>query len=465
MTGPPGWPPISPESTLPPGLRLAGVLVRFGAWLIDSVIIGLISLGMVLLAAAAGAIGINPAAESQLQTAPLAVPTVAPYVANLPLLAVFAALLVLVNVVYVTVLIARFRGLPGQRMLSLQVGDAATGRNLNWRRALLRSVLCIGIPMAGAAGFLYSIMALESSVPWSEIANPQPGGAAETWLSSWAGPILVAILAFIVWPVVLLVWTASSSTRQGLHDIAAGSQVVGRAPVNHGFVYSAGPIPGYTAGAWPPANQSADAASDVPDGPYGPPAPPAPPIVQEVDHAPLWARSKGGTDTPSRLRGATMGRRTAAYLMDSVVIFTVFSLIEAILLVTVLKSASPADSSPIILDERTSILMGLLGGVLQIVYFVPGWALWRGTICQRLLHLEVADATTGKALGWMDSFLRWTIVQGPIALVTIVPQAARTPVLFVATLWMFYLQYSTQNNRQWQGLHDRFVNSRVGQEP
>ena len=159
-----------------------------------------------------------------------------------------------------------------------------------------------------------------------------------------------------------------------------------------------------------------------------------------------------------------MGRRTAAYLMDSVVIFTVFSLIEAILLITVLKSASPADSSPIILDERTSILIGLLGGVLQIVYFVPGWAVWRGTICQRLLHLEVADATTGKALGWMDAFLRWTIVQGPIALVTIVPQAARTPVLFMATLWMFYLQYSTQNNRQWQGLHDRFVNSRVGQE-
>jgi hypothetical protein len=448
---------------LPPGLRVAGVPVRFGAWMIDSVITGLISIGMVLVAAAAGAIGINPAAESQLQNAPLAIPTVAPYVANLPLLAVFAASLVVVNVVYVTVLLARFRGLPGQRMLSLQVGDAVTGRNLSWRRAFVRAVMSIGIPSAGATGFLYSIVALESSVPWSEIANPQPGGAAETWLASWAGPIMVAILAFIAWPVVLLVWTASSSTRQGLHDIAARSQVVGRAPARAGFGFSAGQMPGYTAAY--PAHQSADAAPVSPGDPESQPPLIAEPVVQELDRAPLWTRVGNGTDTPSRLRGATMGRRTAAYLMDCVVIYAAFSLLQAILLVTLLKSATPADSSQVMFDERTSILIGLLGGVLQLVYFVPGWAIWRGTVCQRLLHLEVADVTTGKALGWMDAFLRWTIVQGPIALVTIVPQAARTPVLFMATVWMFYLQYSTQNNRLWQGLHDRFVNSRVGQEP
>jgi len=83
---------------------------------------------------------------------------------------------------------------------------------------------------------------------------------------------------------------------------------------------------------------------------------------------------------------------------------------------------------------------------------------------QRLMHIEVADATTGKALGWMDAFLRWAIMQGPIALVTIVPEVARAPVVFVATAWVFYLYYSTQTNRNWQGLHDRFVNSRVAQE-
>ena len=444
-----GWPTIRPQASLPPGLRVAGMGVRLGAWLIDSLILGLVFVGIVLLAAGVGAIGINPEAERQLASAPGTLLTVAPYVANLPLLAVFAVLLVLVNVGYATVLVARFRGLPGQLMLSLQVGDAASGRNLGLRRALLRTVLCIGIPTAGAAGFLYGIVALESSVPWSEVANPHSGGVAETWLAAWAGPILVAMLAFFIWPVVLLIWTASSSTRQGLHDVAARSQVVGRAPAVVGFGYSAGQLPGYPGGAWPPGfvppgfvpppggwptvNQSADAA---------PVAPVAPVALQTLDPAPVWSRSGDGTVAPSRLRGATVGRRTAAYLMDSVVVYVVFAMIQAILLVTVLKSVAPADSSPAAFDERTSILVGLVGGLLQVVYFVPAWALLKGTLGQRLMHMEVADATTGKSLGWMDAFLRWAVMQGPIALVTIVPQAARTPVVFVATAWLFYLHYT-----------------------
>jgi uncharacterized RDD family membrane protein YckC len=519
MTGQQWWPTIRPQASLPPGLRVAGMGVRLGAWLIDSLILGLVFVGIVLVAAAAGAIGINPEAERQLESAPGAIPTVAPYTASLPLLAVFAVLLVLVNVGYATVLVARFRGLPGQLMLSLQVGDAATGRNLSPRRALLRAVLSIGIPSAGAAGFLYSIVALESSVPWSEVANPQTGGAAETWLASWAGPILVAMVAFFVWPVALLLWTATSSTRQGLHDVAARSQVVGRAPMLLGYGYSAGQMPGYPPGelppgfvppgaqpfgsppygAWPVVNQPAAGAPGDPDAPGAPGAPqipdepPAldgsepqmprpggqgPPLPggwlgryrkaadsgKLPDRTPFWPRSGGETDTPGKVRGATIGRRTAAYLVDSVVVYMLFSLIQTILLVTVLKSVAPADSSQAVFDERTSILVGLLGGLLQMVYFVPVWVIWRGTMAQRLMHLEVADATTGRALGWMDAFLRWAVLQGPMALVTIVPQVARGPMVFVATAWVFYLHYSTQTNRDWQGLHDRFANSRVAQE-
>ncbi|HEX7612788.1 MAG TPA: RDD family protein, partial [Candidatus Limnocylindrales bacterium] len=211
-------------------------------------------------------------------------------------------------------------------------------------------------------------------------------------------------------------------------------------------------------GGWPAVNQSADATSDAPA------APDAPVVLPAPNRAPLWPRPGDGADTPSRLRGATVGRRTAAYLMDSVVVYVVFDLIQAILLMTVLKSVASADSSQAVFDERTSILVGLLGGLLQVIYFVPTWALLKGTMGQRLMHIEVANATTGKALGWMDAFLRWAVMQGPIALVTIVPEVARAPVVFVATAWIFYLYYSTQTNRNWQGLHDRFVNSRVAQE-
>jgi hypothetical protein len=461
---------------------VASVAARLGAWLVDSLILGVVFVIVVLVAAAAGAIGINAEAERQLEIAPTSLPTVAPYLANLPSLAVFAGFFVLVSVGFATVFVARFRGLPGQLMFSLQVGDAETGRNLRLRLALVRAVVSVGIPSAGAAGLLFSVVALESSVPWSEVVNPQPGGAAETWLASWAAPILVAMLALFVWPVVLLISTAASRTHRGLHDLAGRSQVVGRARASFGYGRPVGQMPGYPPGAWPPGvmpptsawpgfDHSAGALPgglDAPSAPAGPdsssdaaPDPAEPPVLAR---APLWTGLRGQDDTPVRLRGATIGRRTAAYLVDTVVVYMIFALIQTILLMTVLKSAAPADSSQVVFDERTSILIGLLGGLLQVIYFVPGWAIWRGTIAQRLMHLDVADASTGKKLGWLDAFLRWAVMQGPIALIAIVPQVARAPMVFVATAWVFYLQYSTQANRNWQGLHDRFVNSRVAQE-
>jgi hypothetical protein len=99
------------------------------------------------------------------------------------------------------------------------------------------------------------------------------------------------------------------------------------------------------------------------------------------------------------------------------------------------------------------------------MYFTAGWAMWRGTPGQRLMHMRVGDATTGKALSWMDSLARWAVLQGPFALVTIVPAVARTPVLMAASCWIAYLLYSMTTDSEVRGLHDRFLNSRVGLEP
>jgi hypothetical protein len=80
------------------------------------------------------------------------------------------------------------------------------------------------------------------------------------------------------------------------------------------------------------------------------------------------------------------------------------------------------------------------------------------------MGMEVTEAATGKALGWMDSVVRWAVLQGPFALVTIVPQVARGAVLVVAAVWVWFLLYTTRNDPDLRGLHDRFTNSRVTQE-
>ena len=93
--------------------------IRIGAWAIDSLILIVFQLVFWMFAFAIGALRINPAAQNQMETAPLTLPTVAPYRANLSLLAVLLALFVVLNVVYAAVCWARLRGMPGQRILSL----------------------------------------------------------------------------------------------------------------------------------------------------------------------------------------------------------------------------------------------------------------------------------------------------------------------------------------------------------
>jgi uncharacterized RDD family membrane protein YckC len=165
--------------------------------------------------------------------------------------------------------------------------------------------------------------------------------------------------------------------------------------------------------------------------------------------------SGGESDARQKLHAATVGRRIAGYLIDCVIVYMVFSLAAAGVAAALLPSGAAT------IDERTYILLGLVGGSLQLAYFTVGWAVWQGTLGQRLLHMRVADATTGKSLGWMDAIVRWAILQGPFALATIVPEVARLFVLMAAVVWSMYLLRTTTTDPDLRGLHDRFLNSRV----
>lgn len=88
------------------------------------------------------------------------------------------------------------RGTFGQRALGMQVGNAADGATLTMEQAVKRWL---------AVGGVFSL---------AQFLNPLP-----------LLGLLIA-LASIVWVIALLVTTAQSPTKQGLHDQFAGSVVV-----------------------------------------------------------------------------------------------------------------------------------------------------------------------------------------------------------------------------------------------
>ena len=459
---------------LPPGLGLAGMGVRVGAWLIDSLILGAIHVGFWISILVAGVITIDPEAQRQMKASPLTMPTVAPYRANLTALAALMAVFVLLNVLYAAFFWWKLRGMPGQRLLALQVGAAATGRNLSLGRALIRSVVAVGIPMAAVAGLLFAVFALETSVPWPDLLDPKSGGPAEAWLSKWSLPVDLALLGALGWPGLLLASTAASPKRQGLHDRLAGSLVVGKAraipPSPFGYYSGYGPAygppgavpPGVVPpSAWPPGVVPPGAAPGDLQAPAPGPAdfqgapPDAPSSPGGISP---WLAPPDQSEARPALRIATVNRRLAAYMFDCVLVYGVYLMTASIVVAALMPSSATT------LDERTFILLGLAGGLEQLLYFVSGWTLRRGTLGQRLFHLRVADVVSGKALGPIDALVRWAVLQGPFALASIVPGGVRDLTILVASGWMLYLYYTTITDPDQRGLHDRFPGTRVSQD-
>jgi uncharacterized RDD family membrane protein YckC len=87
---------------------------------------------------------------------------------------------------------------PGQRVFKMQVGNAFDGAALTTRQITIRWLTLFGL------GILSTL------------------------------PILAGLggLAAFIWDIVLLVTTASSATKQGIHDRWAGSAVVATGPQN-----------------------------------------------------------------------------------------------------------------------------------------------------------------------------------------------------------------------------------------
>jgi uncharacterized RDD family membrane protein YckC len=166
-------PPSQVEVPGAPGLVFAGVATRFVAYLVDSILIGI------------------PAAIIAGLLAPPAATSLDQSFTSDPLTVVIYAALSLVY--FVGLWMSGRKATLGMRMMKLQVGSAFAGNTLTIGQAATRWAL-LGYPL----GLLTAIPAI----------------------SGLAG------LVQLVWVLILLVSTAASPTKQGIHDRFANSAVV-----------------------------------------------------------------------------------------------------------------------------------------------------------------------------------------------------------------------------------------------
>ena len=172
----------------PAGLYYADVPNRTIAYIIDAIILGIVNL---VVGAILSGIGLN---AFTINSNPTNIGDLLSYnpVVGLIQAVIFAA----ISGAYFIYTWTTMRGSPGQKVLGMQVGNASDGRTLTTEQAIKRW-LALGAPFGVA-----------------QALNPVPGLG-----------ILIGLAAF-VWFIALLVTTAQSPTKQGLHDRYAGTVVV-----------------------------------------------------------------------------------------------------------------------------------------------------------------------------------------------------------------------------------------------
>jgi uncharacterized RDD family membrane protein YckC len=477
--------------SLPPGLAVAGIGSRVGAFVIDLLFFGLVSLVPGTIAVLSGGVTLNPAAMDQIAVNPNAYPSVPFLFVNLGPLILCAVIWVALAIAYGAASWTRFRGTPGQLILSLQVADAATGASLGILRSALRSILLFGIPAAAAAAVtvaMCQVLTIVVPADFQKMGNGSASLATYGVTGAWVGLVPLGFVVALGWPAGLL-FSVFSRDHRGFHDRLSGSAVVSRtaAPNAWGMPYAPGagafPAPGPMPGAAPgeipgtgepevPApNSWPGVLSPGQPSPWTTPqpwsaTPPPSNAAPSPDAVPPegWISPAGeamsigrqgplGSKLPEGLRIARFNRRIGAYGIDCAIAFFAYLMIASAV-------AGPDFNGSTPLSERQAMTVGLASGMVQLVYFVATWRLLRGSLGQKLGGLEVTSESGGR-LGMADALARWAVLQGPFALVTAAPVAIAGIAGICAMSWAVFGIFKTRDDPDGQGYHDRIAHSLV----
>jgi uncharacterized RDD family membrane protein YckC len=171
----------------PAGFYYADVPNRIIAYIIDAIIIFIINLiiGIILYGILGPATTTTLGQNLNFSTS-----------VNLGPLLITALVSIVINAGYFIYMWVNMRGTVGMRLLGMQIGNETDGRSITYNQAVIRWLLL------GGAFTLANV------------------------LNAWPGiGLLISLVAFI-WTIVLLITTAQSPTKQGLHDRYAHTMVV-----------------------------------------------------------------------------------------------------------------------------------------------------------------------------------------------------------------------------------------------
>jgi uncharacterized RDD family membrane protein YckC len=209
---------------------------RVGAWILDSLLSGLISSIAFVFAIVTGAVGFNQQAFDQLSQVPSGAPdpfadvTAPLFIVHTGPLIAAVVLLIAISAVYFAGSWILFGGTPCQRALGLRVVDVADGEKLSIDAAVIRWLL-----LSGIAGILSGVLAVVvlnwmATTPTNQWLSVGAYGSTTTTMSFGGSGALSNVISWgsSLWSIVLLISAGMNSTHRAIHDRLSGSIVIGR---------------------------------------------------------------------------------------------------------------------------------------------------------------------------------------------------------------------------------------------
>lgn len=144
-------------------------------------------------------------------------------------------------------------------------------------------------------------------------------------------------------------------------------------------------------------------------------------------------------------------QRVIAYIIDVVIFWVVALLLIPILIFSIFATGT----------ILSSLVIGIIALVASAAYFIYTWTKLRATIGQKVLGLEVVNASDGSTLTTDQAVRRWAFLFGPSALGSALgfTGSATLGVLgsiigLAAFVYQLYLLYTVTQNPKRQGFHD-----------
>jgi uncharacterized RDD family membrane protein YckC len=175
-----------------------------------------------------------------------------------------------------------------------------------------------------------------------------------------------------------------------------------------------------------------------------------------------WSTAPPPPPAPTPVAGAAglvyadVPNRAIAYIID-VVILVVINVILGIILFAIFGSSTTISSSgSISVNWLATIVYALVGTAISAVYFIYTWTSMRGTVGQKALSMQVANAADGRTLTQEQAVKRWIYLGGPIGLIQALTPVAGLGLLIglLGIAYFIYLLWTTAQSPTKQGFHD-----------